>query len=60
MTAKRRVITMYETAFGRPPTENELAEALKFVEGPGKADDPRVWADLCHVLMNVKEFVFIN
>jgi hypothetical protein len=24
------------------------------------ADDSRVWADLCHVLMNVKEFIFVN
>ena len=26
----------------------------------GKADDPRAWADLCHVLFNVKEFIFLN
>ena len=37
--------------------------ALKFVEDQGreygKADDPRAWADLAHVLFNVKEFIFV-
>jgi hypothetical protein len=63
-TAKERVVRMYETAFGRGPTESELAEALDFLAAQGKeygrADDPRAWADLCHVLYNVKEFIFIN
>ena len=22
--------------------------------------DPRAWADLCHVLINVKEFIYVN
>ena len=26
----------------------------------GEPDDPRAWADLCHVLMNLKEFVFLD
>jgi hypothetical protein len=25
-----------------------------------RIDDPRVWSDLCHVLINVKEFIFID
>jgi hypothetical protein len=63
-TAAERVTGMYRTAFGRPPTDAELADALAFLAEQGKeygsADDPRAWADLGHVLLNVKEFTFIN
>ncbi len=62
-TPDQRVVGMYVTAFGREPTAEELADALKFVEEQGreygKADDPRAWADLAHVLFNVKEFIFV-
>lgn len=58
------VANLYETAFSRPPTERELAEALAFVQEQGRTygqpDGAQAWADLCHVLFNVKEFVFVN
>jgi hypothetical protein len=64
VSAAKRITRMYVTAFGRPPTTSELNEALGFLVEQGKeygrADDPRAWGDLCHVLMNVKEFIFIN
>ena len=64
LTAGGRVVKMYVTAFGREPAADELAEALAFLEGQGReygrVDDPRAWADLCHVLFNVKEFIFVN
>jgi hypothetical protein len=64
LTARQRVDRMYETAFARLPTEDESKEALTFLEEQakeyGKADDARAWADLCHVLLNVKEFIFLN
>ncbi|MBI1369635.1 MAG: DUF1553 domain-containing protein [Planctomycetes bacterium] len=56
-TPKQRVESMYERAFCRKPDERELAEALDFV---GDSSDPAVWADLGHVLMNVKEFIFLH
>jgi hypothetical protein len=42
-----------------------LESAIRFLERQGShhgggADDPRAWADLCHVLINVKEFIFID
>ncbi len=52
-----RLDDVYETAFARKPTAEERAEALEFLGD--RADDPSAWADLCHVLFNVKEFVFI-
>jgi hypothetical protein len=64
LSAKERIVKMYVTAFCRPPTEAELTEALAFLDEQGrqysKPDDPRAWTDLCHVLMNVKEFIFVN
>ena len=62
--ASGRVEALYVTAFSRPPTAVERDEALSFLaeqtklyDGP---DDPRAWADLCHVLFNVKEFLYVN
>jgi hypothetical protein len=61
--AAESVARMYREAFGRPPGENERADALAFLDEQarayGKPDDPRAWADLAHVLFNVKEFVAI-
>jgi hypothetical protein len=54
---------LYETAFTRPPTAAEVQAALAFLEtGEGKAVatvSRDRWAELCHVLLNVKEFVFL-
>ena len=60
---------MYLTAFGRPPSPAEIASSTAFLNQQGKAhglegdaalSDERVWADLAHVLINVKEFIYIN
>ncbi|MBI1375574.1 MAG: DUF1553 domain-containing protein [Phycisphaera sp.] len=64
-TAEQRVERMYTQAYARRPSQAELADALGFVDAQAKAlnakpDDPRVWTDLCHVMMNVKEFIFVN
>src|SRR5262249_25948924 len=62
---RRRLERLYETAFGRPPGGEETTAALAFLAEVGRAhgrggDDPRAWADLCHVLINVKEFIYIK
>jgi hypothetical protein len=61
---KDRVGGMYARAFGRPPTAAELADALGFLADQakeyGRPDDERAWADLAHVLFNVKGFVFVE
>ena len=43
----------------------EIRDAIDFLQQQslrhgGGSDEPRVWADLCHVLLNVKEFIFIE
>jgi len=60
-----RVRQMYLAAFSRPPNESELKAALAFVSVQGQSlggspTDERAWADLGHVLFNVKEFIYLN
>jgi len=63
---EERVRRMYLSAFSRPPTSDELADAITFLAeqralyGALDAADERVWADLGHVLFNVKEFIYLN
>ncbi len=60
---------MYLTAFGRPPQEREISKALEFLAQQASTygltaeqvrDSEKVWADLCHVIFNLKEFIFIQ
>jgi hypothetical protein len=69
LSPAERVSLLYEQALGRPAAEDEVRTALAFLEqqakelgigGDGWQSDPRVWADLCHVLLNSKEFIFVN
>ena len=55
-----RVRAMYLAAFSRPPGEDEMRNALTFVTEQSSGDDTRAWADLCHVLFNVKDFIYLN
>jgi hypothetical protein len=62
---RKRITFLYEAAFGRPPTDVELAQGEAFLaqQAPEYNVDnnhPLVWADYCHVLINVKEFVFVR
>jgi hypothetical protein len=63
-TDAERIASMYRTALGREPHDLELSDALTFVtmqaQEYGKRDDPRAWADLAHVLFNLKEFIFVR
>jgi hypothetical protein len=60
VAAEKLVVTLYETAFGRRPTEEEVGAAVAFVKEQGGTEDVKAWTELCHVLMNVKEFIFVN
>jgi uncharacterized protein DUF1553 len=62
-SAHERIVRMYENAFTRPPTELELTACLDYLKDqtPAQAaDNPAAWANLAHVLFNVKEFIFVN
>jgi hypothetical protein len=69
LSAEQRIDLMYETIFSRPPAPNELAHGLAFLQRQGqayglsadqRASNLELWTDFCQVLMNVKEFIFLN
>jgi hypothetical protein len=64
-----RIRQMYIMAFYREPTTSETNAALVFMNQQAQeyglsaakaSTDERIWADLAHVIFNVKEFVFVN
>jgi len=58
----------YHDAFNRPPRVFETEAALGFLDTQAQQYDAgnpssareRVWIDLCHTLINVKEFIFLD
>lgn len=52
-----RIRLAFEMAFARPPSPAQLQRCREFV---GDSDDEQVWGDLCHMLINLKPFIFIN
>ena len=52
-----RIHRLYQTAFHREPTAEELAAGVAFLDQP---DPVAALRDLAHVLLNVKEFVFVE
>ncbi len=69
LTPEQRIERLYLDAFTRSPTTAEQAEDLAFLQEQAKSYNlpadgwskhAQVWTDLCHVLFNVKEFVFVK
>lgn len=69
VSIEARVERIYRVAFGRGASAEELKKAVEFLKvqageyglsGEAGLKDVRVWADFCHVVFNVKEFVFVN
>ncbi len=61
----QRVAWMYLSGFGRQPTEQESQAATAFLTSQASTrnvsiDDPSLWANLAHVLVNTKEFIFLR
>jgi hypothetical protein len=57
---EQRIRTLYLKSLGRQPIASELADALSFVVESSSDSPEAVWADLCHVLFNTKEFIHLN
>ncbi len=67
-TTDDRIELLYQQAFARSPSDTEKTAALGFLDQQGtelglpiaeRRNHVRAWADLCHVIFNVKEFVFV-
>ncbi len=60
-----RIAWLYLTGFGREPTARESQTALAFIDAKADelevtTDDPNLWSDFAHVLVNTKEFIFLR
>lgn len=54
--SRARVSQMISTAFGRPPSENEISRCLDFIQQSGDQG----WNDFAHALINAKEFWYLK
>ena len=64
-TREERIQAAFQEAFSREATPTDLANISQFLEVQAKTHDPdadklQVWTDLCHVLLNMKRFVYIH
>ncbi|WP_237607591.1 PSD1 and planctomycete cytochrome C domain-containing protein [Roseimaritima sediminicola] len=60
-----RVRWMYQSGFGRQPSDRELEIATAFLQqqaeaSGGAGERVQSWATLAHVLVNTKEFIFLR
>ena len=67
-STEQRIEHLFATALGRQPSSQEVQSLVEFIDDQAEAyalppaergSDPRLWADLCHVLINAKEFLYI-
>ena len=48
---------LFVEAFSRAPRAAEIERILAYL---GDRNDAGAWSDVCHVLLNMKEFIFLN
>jgi mono/diheme cytochrome c family protein len=60
ISSRGRVDKLYSGAFGRPPSALEAGASQAFLDGHANGPTLEAWADLCHVLLNMKDFIFLD
>jgi hypothetical protein len=60
----QRLQRLYQEAYGRYPTALEQEQLVRFLDSQTRllaeaGTEERVWSDLCQVLFNVKEFIYV-
>jgi hypothetical protein len=61
MPANAQVERAFRLAYHRAPTERELASSLNFLERQSRIASPdTALVDLCHVLLNSNEFLYVD
>ena len=53
-----RITLAFEMAYARPPSPAQLQRSREFVDE--HSDKEKVWGDFCHVLINMKPFIYLN
>lgn len=61
----QRLIQAFRDGYAREPTTEELEMLQQFLSDHAQlrnsgADHPSLWSDLCHLLINKKEFIFLR
>jgi Protein of unknown function (DUF1549)/Protein of unknown function (DUF1553)/Planctomycete cytochrome C len=68
LTERERITQLFLSALTRPPKEAEIERMLTFIEaqasarqlsGDARQLDPELWADVCHVVFMMKEFIHV-
>ncbi|MEM9081337.1 MAG: DUF1553 domain-containing protein, partial [Verrucomicrobiota bacterium] len=64
-STEERIERAYLEAFSREPSEEEREALGEFLREQQElrrceVDDAGLWADFCHVVMNAKEFIYLN
>jgi len=68
-SAETRIEYLFELAIGREPSDIErtmlndllVQQAVAYgVDEGAIASDPKLWADICHTLFTLKEFIFVS
>ncbi len=63
--AASRVRSLFESAYGRLPTESETSACVESLGEfralhPGGDQEVEAWTDLCHALLNANEFIYVK
>ncbi len=68
-SAGSRIDYLFELAIGRPPSDTEREKLIELlheqadaygIEDDAILTDARLWADICHTLFTLKEFIFVS
>lgn len=63
LTTDERISRIHLAAFARGATQQEIDQMTAFLKAQSDANwqtNPDAWRDLCHVIFNRKEFIFLN
>ena len=69
LALEQRVERLFSEALGRKPSQRESQTMVEFIQNQAAAyelpyiahgTDPRLWTDVCHVLLNAKEFLYLQ
>ena len=64
-----RIVSIFETALGRSPTDQETKDIKDFlvrqaterkISESEVSSNEEIWQDVCHIVFNMKEFIFIQ
>jgi uncharacterized protein YneF (UPF0154 family) len=60
---REKIEVMYEKALGTKPSPDRINALMQFLDQQSKnygRTDERAWADLGHILLNMKDFVYLK